>query len=187
MIDEQLEAITETTKPTSPSQYTIEEITPELWRESKQGIMEVDYSAFGLMDLNRNEDELLITFADPDSICFAARDVYGKVVGYISASPLEHFYGLCAVTEDPEFGNLSTTYIEAIAVLDEHQEKGIGGRLIDALADEARGRGLTHVSGHFLPSSRSLMEKREADSLEVCPNWAQTGKMAEYMSLDVQE
>lgn len=91
-----------------------------MWRATYQGVLSDSYLA-GLSYETR-EEEWAKRLAHAKVITFVVEDEQGKLLGFASAGPERH--------RDPAFPG----EIYAVYVLPEHQRKGIGKRLVVAIA-----------------------------------------------------
>ena len=125
----------------------IEQVDARGWPEIKDDIMKVEEESF-TGPLRQTEEDISETFEDPDSICLVLKDK-GAIVGYMMGGPLEDYYYLAGIEEDPGYGEENTVYIESIALLRPYQRSGLGKKLRNKFLDIAQQRGYRQVSGHI--------------------------------------
>jgi GNAT superfamily N-acetyltransferase len=110
----------------------------------------------------RARSALAEAIASPDSaVLVAERD--GELIGLCSA-----YLELNSV----RFG--LRCWVEDLAVDPQHRSRGVGGRLLDAAADWARGRGATHIeldTGVARTDAQRFYERREPDSVGYSYSW----------------
>jgi GNAT superfamily N-acetyltransferase len=113
-------------------------------------------------DPERARHALAEAIASPDSAVLVAEQD-GELIGLCSA-----YLELNSV----RFGQ--RCWVEDLAVAPQRRSQGVGGRLLDAAADWARGRGATHIeldTGVARTDAQRFYERREPDSVGYSYSW----------------
>ncbi len=174
--------------------YSIKKVSPKDWVSIKNRIMDLEKRVFAHLDLDQEEEDLMLTFTNPEAFSFIVEDSFENVLAYIAASDLENY-----ISEDMPFpaselhhlGKRDSIYVESIAVHPEFERSdfSFGTQLLQAIIDQAKTEHKSRVVGHWLPASANLFTAFGAEHLETYQEWAEDNEGnvfdAHYMILEL--
>ncbi|MCA9791217.1 MAG: aminotransferase class III-fold pyridoxal phosphate-dependent enzyme, partial [Candidatus Eremiobacteraeota bacterium] len=132
-------------------------LTPEMWEEYREQIMELEHSIYE--PARQDSEEFLRGIVEADrQLCILALSPEGEVAGYSFSAPIKNFSKVRGPHEDPEMGRGTTLYSADIGVHSDYRGMGLGLRLKRRQVEQARQLGFSFIrSRNRIDSTAAMM------------------------------